>query len=105
MLSAGLADDQRVERDLQFGMKGRPFRPGHAMRRPGAALGDEAGVVGRVPVPAVGDKGLGRQETVDELIDDRDDCVAFFDGESAAGAEIVLDIDNDEGVCFSDFFS
>ncbi len=35
---------------------------------------------------------------VDEAIDGRHDLIAALDRESAAGAEVVLQIDNDQGV-------
>jgi hypothetical protein len=56
--------------------------------------GGEGDVVGRVPV-------LGEDDVLEalaEAIDEGDDLVATLDCECSAGAEIVLDVDNEERV-------
>lgn len=57
-------------------------------------IGRETSVIGRVPILRSHDEIEGLLE----LIDDRDDAVALRNGESAAGDEVVLNIDQDE--CF-----
>jgi hypothetical protein len=50
-------------------------------------------------VPVLGEDDVG--EALGQVVDDRDDGVAIGDGQGAAGAEVVLNVDCDEdvGVC------
>ena len=68
---------------------------GHVERGLAGMLGREGGMARRVPVLGQDDGlGLGHQR-----VDAGDDQVALGDGERAAGAEIVLHVDDDQGVC------
>ncbi len=57
----------------------------------GAGEGDVAG-----GVPVLGEEDVG--EAAAEAVDERDDLVAVLDGEMAAGAEVVLQVDDEQGV-------
>ena len=67
----------------------------HAVRRPGPALGGERGVVGRVPVA----RGHHQVEVAgaDQLVHAPGDVLAARHGEGAAGGEVVLEVDDEEG--------
>ena len=56
-------------------------------------VGGERGVVGGVPVL----RDDHRLEFGSEPVDQRDDGVPIRDGERAAGAEIGLDVDDEQG--------
>ncbi len=59
-------------------------------------LGGEGDVVFRVPVLGE-DHGF---EPGREVVDERDYCLAMFNRQRAAGAEIILDIDDKQGGVF-----
>src|SRR5947207_706365 len=108
--AVALADDQLGVRDLELldelGI-GRPLyavvRPEHLgtvpeadrLERLLAGVGrGERGVAGRVPVLREDDVREAPRDPVDE----RDDRVAFLDGQCPAGHEAVLDVDDEEDV-------
>src|SRR5699024_6239753 len=79
---------------------GGTLRPGDAVDGPGV---DVVGVVGevraRVDVPVLGGHDVGVTVAVGVLVltDEAGDLIAAVGGEGTAGAEVVLDVDDDEG--------
>src|SRR6266540_7299702 len=69
----------------------------NAVRRPGAAELDEVGGAGWVPVAIGHDEAAGRRELLGVTIQDRHDLVATGDRQRATRAEVVLDVDDQEG--------
>ena len=104
------AQDQLGLRELERRMKLRAARALHAMRRPerlravreldgfvGLFAGMRRGkgrMIGRMPVLSKNDVLESRRDAMDG----RDDLVAAGNGERAAGAKIILHVDNEEDV-------
>ena len=86
-----------VERAVQLGAR----RAGDAVHRPRPALLGERAVVGRMPVARRDDEvvvaGAG------EVVQPPGDRVAVRDRQRAARAEVVLEVDDDEGACHADY--
>ncbi len=81
-------------RPVEAGVELGAGRPLDAVRRPRAALAIERPMVGRMPVARGHDeRGLGGQ-----LGHERDDLVAALHGQRAAGAEVVLEVDDEQRV-------
>ena len=79
-------------------MKIRPGAPLDAMGRPNAAAGIEmAGLLG-MPIARGKDRKMGLFEFLDIAVQHGDNSVPFHDRKRAAGAEIILHVDNDKSV-------
>ena len=87
--------DDRVDVDLVHRrMKLGPVGAPHAMDRPRAALGLERGVVGRMPVPG----GEDQVDAVGQPLHRLGDLVAARHLERSARGEVVLEVDDQQGL-------
>ena len=69
-----------------------------AMRRPDTSIGFEGAVVGGMPISCGVDLRVSALKCLDVFIQNRDDLIAIWDGERAAWAKIVLNIDDKKRV-------
>jgi hypothetical protein len=98
----GLGHDDDVVRQVQLGGKAGAFGPGHAMRRPRPALAGERAMQLGMPVA----RGVDRQRACpvqgDQAFDWRDHLVAMGDAQAAAGKEVDLEVDDQEGIALAE---
>ena len=84
--------DDHVDASVESLVELGAWRVAHAVHRPGSPLLGERAVVGRMPVARGDDQRRVRGQPVHGV----DDLVTARDREGAAGAEVVLDIDDDQ---------
>jgi 8-oxo-dGTP pyrophosphatase MutT (NUDIX family) len=91
---AALVENQVDATGVEIGMQLRPRGVTDAMHWPRAALVRERAVIRWMPVPCGDHERRGGDQPVDRL----DHRVTIDDGERAARAEVVLHVDDDQGV-------
>ena len=79
-------------------MKLRAFCVLHAVDGPCAAVRREVFCCWGVPVATLVDRRATLEKLVDQFVQRLDDFIAVRDGESAAGAEVVLYVDYQESL-------
>ena len=72
------------------------------MRRERTTVCVKAAVINRVVIPSGNDGGILRGKLVDELCCGVEDAISFCDAEAPARKEVVLHVDDDEGVLVCD---
>src|SRR5205085_2080002 len=94
--------DARVVKKVRVEL--RAARVLHAVDGPRAAVVSEVFRLGGMPVAALVDRLAAFEKLFDESVERRDHLVAALDGERAAGAEVVLHVNDYERATLPSFF-